>query len=143
MNKIFTSLLKATVLGSLIATIPFTGNAQVSMRDVNQYLDRKDAGKNVSLWNRMEVGYGETFSNGSVNLYTRSYDPTSGKITGSTSGKSFSYRTWSAYAAVYFPLTYIGSNSALVLNTGIYGVDRKSTRLNSSHSDRSRMPSSA
>ena len=42
---------------------------------------------------------------------------------------------------------------AIVAGTGIkgqvedqilpYGVDRKSTRLNSSHSDRSRMPSSA
>ena len=35
------------------------------------------------------------------------------------------------------------TSGAPLQNGATYGVDRKSTRLNSSHSDRSRMPSSA
>jgi hypothetical protein len=119
MNNFFTSLFKATLFGTIIATVPSTINAQVSVRDINQYLDRKNAGKNVSLWNRYEIGYGETFSNGSTITYTRTRN-ISGGITGTTTGKSFNYRSTSGYSAVYFPLTYIGQNSALVLNTGVY-----------------------
>ena len=120
MNNFFTSLFKATLFGTIIATVPSTVDAQVSVRDVNQYLERKDAGKNVSLWNRLEIGYGETFSNGSASTYTRTKDGASGVITGTTTGKSFNYRSMSGYGAVYFPLTHIGQSSALVLNTGIY-----------------------
>ena len=36
-----------------------------------------------------------------------------------------------------------GINQIIAISSGKGGVDRKSTRLNSSHSDRSRMPSSA
>ena len=39
--------------------------------------------------------------------------------------------------------TLIGANVVAPLMTPIIGIDRKSTRLNSSHSAKSRMPSSA
>mgnify|MGYP003333854455 CR=1 FL=1 len=38
---------------------------------------------------------------------------------------------------------FVKTNPILTINTNIIGTDRKSTRLNSSHSQQSRMPSSA
>jgi len=106
MNKKSTSLLKAVLFGTVIASVPLKSNAQ-------------DAVRNGSIWNRLEIGYGETFSNASETNYVRIKDPVTNVITGSTTGQSFSYRTGGGYAAVYFPLTYINMHSALVLNTGI------------------------
>ena len=45
-------------------------------------------------------------------------------------------RVW---AALHWPLVILAAGAALV----VAGLDRKSTRLNSSHVKRSRMPSSA
>ena len=45
----------------------------------------------------------------------------------------------SAYAAIY----KVNSNKRINIEISQTGVDRKSTRLNSSHSGESRMPSSA
>jgi hypothetical protein len=115
MNKVFTSLFKAALFGTVIATVPFKSDAQVS-----ESLDRKAAGKNVSIWDRLEISGGETFGNASVNTYTRILDPVTNIRSGNTTGKSFSYRSVSGYAAVYFPLSYIGQNSMLALNTGLY-----------------------
>jgi hypothetical protein len=121
MSKIFTTLSKAVLFGTLIASVPMKSEAQVSVRDINNYLDRKDKGKNVSLFHRFEVGYGITYGTGTELIYNRTRSSANAAVvTGSTSGQTFSFKGESAYAAVYFPLTYLSSNTALLLNTGLY-----------------------
>lgn len=121
MNKIFTCLLKAAFFGTIIANVPVESKAQIGVRDINRYLTEKDAGKNMALYHRLEIGYGYTFGTGSETSYSRFKDPGNSNVaTGVTTGKSFSYRGLSAYASVYFPLAYFSETSAFVLNTSLY-----------------------
>ena len=45
--------------------------------------------------------------------------------------------------AVSYPLDLVATKLQISTRRGVQGLDRKSTRLNSSHSGESRMPSSA
>jgi len=125
MKNFFSSLLQTCVLGTLFAAaLPFTSQGQaVSVRDINNYLKKRDDGKNVSLFHRTELSYGITFGSGALNLNDRFRDPDNSFIINGTSrSTTFNYRSTSGYVGCYFPLSYIGPKSALVLNTGLYAV---------------------
>jgi hypothetical protein len=124
MKKFFSSLLQIGVFGTIFATLSITANGQaVSVRDINNYLKKRDDGKNVSLFHRFEISYSYTFGAGSLNLNDRFRDQSNNNIiAGHSRSTTFNYRSASGYAGVYFPLSYLSNNSALVLNTGLYYV---------------------
>lgn len=119
MNKIITSIVQLGLIGSLLSTLSLApASAQPGMNSINNYLERRDAGKNVSFFHRVEVGYGLTY--GSANLIIQDRQRDGGSIVGNSRTTSFNYRAMSGSAAVYFPITYTGKNTMLALNTGIY-----------------------
>lgn len=124
MNKIFTSLLRVSMIGAFIATLPTVTDAQsIGVRDVNNYLRKREDGKNVSLFHRFELYYGLTFGGGGVNINDRFRDQSNfNTIAGNSRATTFNYRAYSGGGAVYFPLSYFGSQSLLALNVGIYGT---------------------
>lgn len=124
MNKFFSSLLRFGMFGMLIATLPAESNAQgIRPRDVNNYLKKREDGKNVSLFHRLELCYGITFGGGSVNVNDRYRDPfNQNAIGGSSRATTFNYRSYSGYGGVYFPLSYFSRNTVLALNVGVYAT---------------------
>jgi len=120
MNKRFTRLLKMTMIGTVITIASASFAQPVSVRDINTYLKKRDDGKNVSLFHRFEVGYSFLFGNGSESSYMRYREQGNPNvINGITTGQSFSYRGFNGYAGVYFPMAYLSSNTALLLNTSL------------------------
>lgn len=124
MKKIFIPLLQASLFVLLITILPFELNGQsISVRDVNSYLKKRDDGKDVSLFHRLELSYGLTYGAGSITINDRFRDPSNFNIiTGHSRATNFNYRAASGYGGVYFPLTYLSANSILALNTGLYAT---------------------
>lgn len=124
MNKIFTTLSRVSIIGALVATLPFSADAQgISGRDVNTYLQKRADGRNVSLFHRFELYYGMTFGGGGVNINDRFRDESNMNIiTGNSRATTFNYRAASGGGAVYFPLSYFDQKNMLALNVGFYGV---------------------
>lgn len=124
MSKIFNVLLRLSFLGIFAATLPDSAHAQaISVRDVNTYLKKREDGKNVSLFHRFELSYGLTYGKGNVTVYSRFRDPSNYNIaTGRSRTTTFNYRSTSGYSAVYLPVSYFTTNTALVLNIGAYGT---------------------
>ncbi len=124
MNKILTSILRAGMACSLIATLPLATHAQgIGARDVNRYLQRREDGRSVSHFHRFELYYGMTFGSGGVNINDRFRDQSNNNvIAGNTRATTFNYRSASGGGAVYFPLSYLNQKNMLALNLGFYGV---------------------
>lgn len=124
MKKLFSSLLQLSLFGTIIALTPLNLNGQaITGRDISNYLQKRSDGKNVTLFHRFEISYGVTFGSGNINISDRFRDPSNfNAITGHSRATSFDYRATSGYAGVYFPLSYINSNSLLALNTGLYAT---------------------
>ena len=122
-NK-FSSILKLGFAASLIAALSSNVSAQaISVRDVNNYLKKRDDGKNVSLFHRLELSYGMTYGRASLAINDRLRDPSNfNVITGRSRATTFNYRSASGYAGVYFPLSYFSNNTMMALSTGFYGV---------------------
>jgi hypothetical protein len=124
MKKNFTSLLRIGLPSLLLAAVPFCSSGQrISGRDINNYLKKRDDGKNVSLFHRFELSDGLTYGAGSITINDRFRDQSNfNVITGRSRATNFNYRSMTAYGGVYFPLSYLSSNSILALNTGLYAT---------------------
>ena len=114
------------------------------------YPDSKDAnGKEVNVANQSFIydGKAHTFASATFNYsYT---DPITHKTVKLEEGKDFEIKYFhnvtgnanhEAYIAVVGKGNYAGNNDT---TNQVFEEDRKSTRLNSSHTQKSRMPSSA
>lgn len=124
MKKNFTSLLRIGLSGLLLVAVPFYSSGQrMIAQGVNNYLKKRDDGKNVSLFHRLELSDGFAFGAGSITINDRFRDQSNfNVITGRSRATNFNYRSMAVYTGVYFPLSYLSSNSILALNTGLYGV---------------------
>jgi hypothetical protein len=123
MKKFFSSFLRTGMFGMVFAALSLTSQGQVSIRDINQYLKKRDDGKNVSMYHRYDLGYGVTFGSGALILNDRFRDQSNNNIISGTSrSTTFNYRTWTVHASTYFPLSFLSERSALVLNLGLLGV---------------------
>lgn len=124
MNKIFTSLLSLSILGALVWSAPVAVQAQgITMRDVNRYLQKREDGRNVSLFHRLELYYSFSFGSGGVNINDRFKDPSNfNAITGNSRATTFNYRSASGGSSVYFPLSYFDQKNILALHVGLFGV---------------------
>ncbi|WP_118973978.1 hypothetical protein [Taibaiella koreensis] len=124
MNKFFTRLLYTALPAALITALSVNTQAQsIRPRDVQNYLNRRADGRNVSLFHRFEICYSTTFGGGGLNINDRFRDPSNPEIIGGNSrAMTFNYRSGSGYAGFYFPLSYFSQNSMLALSTGVYGA---------------------
>ena len=124
MKKLFTPLIRLSLLGVFATLLTTDVNAQaIRARDVNNYLKRRDDGKSVSLFHRLEIAYMMTYGSGNVAINYRFRDPSNfNNITGRSRATTFNYRATSGYTGVYFPMSYLSSNTALAMSVGLYGT---------------------
>jgi len=124
MNKFVTKLLYTALPAVLLTAMSASTQAQsIRPRDVQNYLNRRADGRDVSLFHRMELCYSMTFGGGGLTISDRFRDPSNPEIiAGNGRSMTFNYRAASGYAGVYFPLSYFSRTSMLALSTGIYGV---------------------
>lgn len=111
MNKVFTTLITA-----IVAVSPFITNAQ----------GKRDDGKKVSVFHRLEISEGFTFGSAALNINDRYWDGFGQDVIGASSrAKTFNFRTLSSYVALCFPISYLSDKSILALNVGVYGMANK------------------
>lgn len=125
MNKIFTAFRKAAFAGVILAAATNVVHAQYGGSS------KRANGKNVSLFQRLELGGGLTFGNGSANSVERYIDPFHpNAISGVSKTQPFSYRSMCGWLNTYFPMTALSNRSVIALSVGVYGTSNSFTLNN-------------
>jgi len=121
MNKIFTALRQAAFASMILAVAANTVHAQTGSRSFGKYSVKRSNGKNVTAFQRLELGGGLTFGKGSASSVERYYDPAHpGVVSGTSNTQNFSYRSACGWLNTYFPMTTLSYNSILAVSTGLY-----------------------
>lgn len=119
MNKIFTALKQAAFASVILAAATNSVNAQTG--SFGNYSVKRSNGKNVTLFQRLELGGGLTFGKGSASSVERFYDQAHpGIISGTSNTQTFAYRSACGWLNTYFPMTALSHNSILAVSTGLY-----------------------